>query len=31
MHGLVLWGVYFMMIDKAELAVIAMVLAVNFK
>lgn len=31
MHGLVLWGAYFMMNDQLELAVIAMVLALNFK
>lgn len=31
MHGLVLWGAYFMMKDKIELAVVAMVLALNFK
>lgn len=31
MLGFVLWGVYFMMIDKIELAVIAMILAINFK
>jgi hypothetical protein len=31
MHGLVLWGAYFMMNNQLELAVISMVLALNFK
>lgn len=31
MHGLVLWGVYFIIRGRIELAVIAMVLAINFK
>jgi uncharacterized membrane protein len=31
MHGLVLFGVWFMMNNKIELAVIAMILAINFK
>ena len=31
MHGLVLWGVYFMMRGKIEYAVIFMVMAINFK
>ena len=31
MHGFVLWGVYYIIKDKIELAVIFMVLAVNFK
>ncbi len=31
MHGFVLWGVAFMLEGRIELAVIAMVLAVNFK
>ncbi len=31
MLGFVLWGVYFMMKDKIEFAVVAMILAINFK
>jgi len=31
MHGLALWGAYFMMNNQIEFAVIAMVLALNFK
>ena len=31
MHGLALWGAYFMMKNQIEFAVIAMVLALNFK
>lgn len=31
MHGLVLWAVYCMLRQKVELAVVFMVLAVNFK
>jgi alpha-1,3-glucosyltransferase len=31
MHGLALWGAYFMMNNQLELAVVAMVLALNFK
>lgn len=31
MHGLVLWGVYFMFKGQIEYAVVAMVLAVHFK
>jgi len=31
MHGLVLWGVYYMMRNKIEYAVVFMALAVNFK
>lgn len=31
MHGLVLWGAYFLLTERIELAVVAMVLAVNFK
>jgi alpha-1,3-glucosyltransferase len=31
MHGLVLWGVYFMITQRIEWAVVSMVLAVNFK
>ena len=31
MHGLVLWGVYFMFKGQIERAVVAMVLAVHFK
>ena len=31
MHGLVLWSVYFMIRNRIQLAVVSMVLAVNFK
>lgn len=31
MHGLVLWATYFILKGNVELAVVAMVLAVNFK
>ena len=31
MHGLVLWGVYFMFRGQIEYAVVAMVLGVHFK
>ena len=31
MHGLVIWAVYYMMREKIEIAVVFMVLAVNFK
>jgi alpha-1,3-glucosyltransferase len=31
MHGLVLWGVYFMITQRIEWAVVSMVFAVNFK
>jgi ALG6, ALG8 glycosyltransferase family len=31
MHGLALWGAYFMMTNQLELAVVSMVLALNFK
>ena len=31
MHGLALWGAYFMMNSQLDLAVVAMVLALNFK
>jgi hypothetical protein len=31
MHGLAFWGAYFMMNNQLELAVVAMVLALNFK
>jgi ALG6, ALG8 glycosyltransferase family len=31
MHGLVLWGTYFLLTDRPEAAVIAMVGAVSFK
>lgn len=31
MHGLVLWGIYFLIKGKIEFSVIAMVLALNFK
>jgi len=31
MHGFVLWATYFLLTDRAALAVVFMVLAVNFK
>jgi len=31
MLGLVLWGAYFLMKNQFEMAVVAMVLAVNYK
>lgn len=31
MHGLVLWGIYFLIKGKIEFSVIAMALALNFK
>jgi hypothetical protein len=31
MHGLVLWAISFMFEEKADLAVVCMVLAINFK
>jgi hypothetical protein len=31
MHGLVLWATYHILVDRIELAVVLMVLAVNFK